>query len=203
MTRTDERGDLGRRTVLDRSVAQIRGVDRLARWCADALHAQPAGTGSRENALDASRRRDVVERQRQAMCDRVDAQPDEPTPGTAPTAVLAHRNDWFAGSIAAALAAARVMVVARVSNGADAVGICAAEQPDLLLIEDQLPMLPGPAAVLAVREFSPGTRVVAQVGYAERIGDLLDAGAAAAFARRVPPADVAAALIELAADPAR
>ena len=203
MTRTDERDDPDRRTTLHRTVAQIDGVDRLARWCAQALHDNSVGTGSREGALDASRQRDVATRQRQAMRDRVNAQPDQPTPGTGPTAVLAHRNDWFAGKIVAALGAARVTVVAQVSNGADAVGVCAAEQPDLLLIEDQLPMLSGHAAVLAVREFSPGTRVVAQVGYADRIGELLDAGAAAAFARQVPPAVVAAALVSLVADSAR
>lgn len=203
MTRTDERGDTAGRSALDLAVAQVQGVDRLARWCAEALDRASAASGSRESTLDASRRREVVERQRQAMRDHLAARPDGPWSTGGPTAVLAHRNDWFAGRVAVALAASGVHVVAQVANGADAVGVCAAEQPDLLLVEDQLPMLPGPAAVLAVREFSPDTRVVAQVGYAERIGHMLDAGAAAAFARQVPPAEVAEALVELAAEPDR
>ncbi len=111
--------------------------------------------------------------------------------------MLGHRSDWFAGTVATALTGAGVRVVAQVSNGADAVGICAAEQPDLLLIQDQLPMLLGPAAVQAVRTFSPATRVIAQVDHPARIGDLLDAGASAAFSRAVPPADIAATLLAL------
>lgn len=202
MTSTPERDDGVPASSPARSVARVRGVDRLARWCAEALDGLPRPAG-REAALDVSRRRKVVERQLQAMRDHLNGQSDGPVLRTCPTAVLAHRNEWFTGRVAAALTAAGVRVVAEVSNGADAVGVCAAEQPDLLLLEDQLPMLPGPAAVLAVLEFSPGTRVVAQVGYPERIGDLLDAGAAAAFARQVPPADVAAALVALAARPVR
>lgn len=200
MTGLEERVRVGR-SQKDRSVDQVQGIDGLARGCADALDGTRTGTGSRQDAVDASRRRDVAERQRQAMRDHVAAQSDAPWPG--PTAVLAHRDDWFAGVVAAALAAAGVRVVGQAGNGADAVGISAAEQPDLLLVQDQLPMLPGPAAVQAVRKFSPGTRVVAHVSYPARIGELLDVGASAAFARSVSPADVAAALLALVTPQAR
>lgn len=123
--------------------------------------------------------------------------------GTGLTAVLAHRSDWFIRTAAAALMPAGITVIAQVSNGADAVGICTAEQPDVILVEDQLPTLPGMQVMRLLRAFSPRTQVVAQVAYPDRVGSMLDAGAAHAFARQVPPVDVAAALVRLLTEPAR
>lgn len=42
-----------------------------------------------------------------------------------------------------------------------------------------------------------GVRVAAHADYNDRVGVLLDAGARAVFTRQIPPADVAAALLEL------
>jgi CheY-like chemotaxis protein len=62
-----------------------------------------------------------------------------------------------------------------VDNGADAVGVVAAEQPDLLLVEDRLPMVSGEQVIAGVRTFSPNTLIAAQVAYSDRVGALLDA----------------------------
>ncbi|MBW3611859.1 MAG: hypothetical protein KY438_10085, partial [Actinobacteria bacterium] len=71
--------------------------------------------------------------------------------------------------------AAGVRVVARLDNGADALGVVVAEQPDLVLVEESLAMLPGQEVVREIRQFSPHTLVVAQVAYGDRAGQMLDA----------------------------
>jgi DNA-binding NarL/FixJ family response regulator len=95
------------------------------------------------------------------------------------------------------LALRQIAVVARLTNGAEAVGAVVAEQPDLLLVEDSLPMMSGEDVVREVRTFAPLTRIGAQVAHDDRIAAMLDAGAHSAYTRRVPPADVAAALVGL------
>ncbi len=76
-------------------------------------------------------------------------------------------------------------------------GLAIAEQPDLILVEDSLEMVPGEDAVRRSRNFAPSSLVTAQVGNDDRVGQLLDAGATTAFTRHVPPGDVAAALLTL------
>lgn len=88
-------------------------------------------------------------------------------------------------------------VVAGTDNGADAVGLTVAEQPDLVLVEDTLSMLTGVEVIREVRRFSAETVVVAQAAHGDRVGQLLDAGASAVFTRRTPPADVALSLLWL------
>jgi hypothetical protein len=78
------------------------------------------------------------------------------------------------------------------TNGAEAVGAVVAEQPDLLLVEDSLPMMSGEDVVREVRAFAPLTRIGAQVAHDDRIAAMLEAGAHSAHTRRVPPAEVAA-----------
>lgn len=111
--------------------------------------------------------------------------------------VIAHRNEWYAGKVAHALRDHGLLVVAQVDNGADAVGIAVAEQPDLLVVEDTLAMVPGEQVVRDVRRYCPDTLVAAQVAYGDRVGPLLHAGAAAVFTRRVPPLDAVRSMLEL------
>ncbi len=111
--------------------------------------------------------------------------------------MLAHRNTWFLDKLSAALKAGGLRVVAGVCNGADAVGLAIAEQPDLIFIEDSLEMVPGEDAIREIRKFAPNSLVTAQVGYHERVDQLLDAGATTVFTRHVPPGDVAAVLLKL------
>jgi CheY-like chemotaxis protein len=156
---------------------------------------------SRDMRLELARRLDVLRRTHEAVLERTAQQLRESTrllrTEVPCRAVIAHRNDWFRGKLAAGLADQRIAVVAQVDNGADAVGVTVAEQPDLLFVEDSLPMIVGEEVIREVRRLAPVTIAAAQVGYEERLPALLDAGAAAVFRRHVPPAEVSADLGQL------
>ena len=157
--------------------------------------ARETAARSREARLDVSRRMDVLRREHEALVARTDqhlansakllsAQP-------APRAIIAHRNDWFRAKVGEGLLAHGIEVVAQLDNGADAVGVSVAEQPDLLLVEDKLAMINGDQVIRQVLMFAPATISVAQVSYDDEVGRLLDAGARTAYTRRVPPLEVA------------
>ncbi|HUR13310.1 MAG TPA: hypothetical protein VM097_02325 [Mycobacteriales bacterium] len=182
------------RSETDVLLDQLHGI---ASWMAEhpvtALLVDAAVT--REARLDLVRHRDVVERQRQALRARTARQLQDSDRVLRLTAVrrvvIAHRNEWFRGKVAAGLQAVGVDVVADVDNGADAVGLVIAEQPDLLLVEDKLLMLNGLDVTRAARRYAARTVVVAQVVDDAEIGSFLEAGATTAYPRRTPPADVA------------
>jgi CheY-like chemotaxis protein len=111
--------------------------------------------------------------------------------------VLAHRNDWLVRKLEETLETRGMHVVARTDNGADAVGMVVAEQPDLLLVEDTLAMLAGLEVIREVRRFSPATVVVAQAASGDRVGQLLDVGARTVFTRQIPPDGVARSMLQL------
>ncbi len=112
-------------------------------------------------------------------------------------AVVAHRQEWFVSQTTAALREHGITAVAATDNGADALGFVVAEQPDLLLVEDKLVMLSGIELVAEAAIFAPHTIVAAQVRNNDDVASMLDAGARLAFARQVPPADMAKALAEM------
>ena len=185
-------------------LSQVRGIDAWAL----AHHEPDAGdatASSREQRLDLARRNDVVQRQRRALIDRTAQHLCESVRllrvFAATRLVLAHRNDWLKGKVADGVQAGGVAVVADLDNGADTVGVVVAEQPDLLLIEDKLPMVSGMDVLASVRTYAPGTVVVVQVESEAEIGPFLAAGATTAYTRRVPPAEIAAGLLELLARP--
>lgn len=182
----------------------VRQLDAVAAWHASRRVQQAAaesGQRSREQRLDVARRMDVLREQHRAIVARTDVQLRDSLVllgrQDRPRVVVAHRNAWFVDKLAAALADADVEVVGRLANGAEAVGVVVAEQPDLLLVEDTLPMLPGEAVVRECVLLSPQTLVAAQVAHDEGRRPMLVAGARMAWARRVPPADVAAGLVQL------
>jgi len=179
-------------------------LDALDRWHA-ARHASdepsPAGM-SREMRLDLSRRLDVRQREQQALLERSQeqlVQSHRLLTTRPPRVLLVHRNEWLRGKVRAGLAAAGLEVVAEVDNGAAGVGFAVAEQPDLVLVEDSLPMLNGLEVVAEIRRFCPRTLVVAQVAHDGLVADFLDAGVAAAWTRRVPPAEMAQGMTALLA----
>jgi DNA-binding NarL/FixJ family response regulator len=152
--------------------------------------------------MDAARRLEVIRREHAVLIARTDQHLRDS--GTHPlrstlsrTALLVHRNEWFVSKVCSALAFHGCGVLPTLDNGADAVGFAAAEQPDFILVEDSLPMLPGEQAVREIRGLCPDAFIVAQVAYPARAGAFTDAGASAVVTRRVPPADVAAALLSL------
>lgn len=184
--------------------AQLRAIDAWnARRRTAEMSAAAAQTAemSREMRLDAARRLDVVRRQQQALIERTAQQMRDSAhvlrSQVQPRAVIVHRNEWFKSKVADGLRTGGVSVVADLDNGADAIGVAVAEQPDLLLTEDKLPMMSGEDVLREVLRFSPATLTAVQASNDWELGPLLDAGARAAFTRRVPPADVARDLCAL------
>jgi len=191
-------GLAGCRSDFELALDQVRGIDAWTQ--AHRVPAAVTGGLSREDRLDLSRRSDVVARQRQALLGwterqlRADCTPARSVAVT--RAVIAHRHAWFSSKLTGALHAGGVTVVADLDNGADALGIVIAEQPDLLLVEDKLPMVSGPELFRAVARWAPRTIVAVQVAEDRQVGRCLDAGAACVFTRRMPPADIATQLVE-------
>lgn len=179
-------------------VAQLRAIDRWNRSRRVAQEASEVAARSREARLDHARRMEVLRRQHDAVLARTAQQlTDSPRvlhTSAARRAVLVHRDGWFRGKVAAALAARGVAVVTQLDNGADAVGCVLAEQPDLLLVEDRLPMLSGEQVLAEVRAYAPTTLCAAQAEHEGRRAALLSAGATTVWSRRVPPLDVAIGL---------
>ena len=189
------------RTELDLVGQQLRAIEAFHR----ARHAREAAAQAtartREMRLDASRQLEVLRRSHDALVARSHEQLRAAGRVLQATAerrvVLAHRSEWFLGQMAGVLEDQGVRVVARLDNGADVVGLVVAEQPDLVLVEDALAMARGDVVVREARTFAPATLVGVQASGDDRLGTLLDAGAAAVFSRRTPPKDVAASLLGL------
>jgi DNA-binding NarL/FixJ family response regulator len=151
--------------------------------------------------MDAARSIEVLRRQHDAVVSRAHEQLRASGQLLRSTAarrvVLASGNQWLVGKLQSALEERGVQVVARTDNGADAVGLVVAEQPDLVLVEDTLAMMAGLEVIREIRQFSPETVVTAQTASGARVGQLLDAGAAAVFTRQMPPDVVAQSLLRL------
>lgn len=186
-----------RRTDTDVLVDQLRAIETWTRQ--QRLPFVDVEAGSRESRLDLARRRDVLMRQRQALIGWTERQLRESDrmlrslPAT--RVVIAHRHDWFKGKLTSSLQAGGATVVADLDNGADALGVVIAEQPDFLLVEDKLPMISGLDLIKEVCRYAPSTAVVVQVTGDWEIGPFLDAGATSIYTRRTPPADMAAELL--------
>lgn len=180
---------------------QLEGLDRWHAARRVQQDMEQVRSRSREQRLDLSRRMDVVRAQHRAIVERTDAQLRDSLrvlQGSArPRVLVAHRNAWFTEKVTSALVEHGLEVVGQLTNGAEAVGFAVAEQPDLVVVEESLPMLPGEAVVREVRALAPRTLVAAQVASEEGVATMLLAGATAAYARRVPPAEVAAELAGL------
>jgi CheY-like chemotaxis protein len=183
------------RSDVELAVAQLHAIDA---WHAERHRRESElqdRSHTREGRLDAARAVEALRRAHSALVDHVAAQSqaDEAPLSSAATRrlVVVHRNAWFAEKVRRLVAEQGVQVVAEVDNGADGLGILVAEQPDLLLLEDALPMVTGEEIAREAARFAAPTAVVVQVTDEARIGPLMDAGAVAVFHRRVPPVDVA------------
>jgi CheY-like chemotaxis protein len=180
---------------------QVEAIDSWHRARRMAEQAEQSRNASREVRMDVSRRLEVLRAQHAALVGRADRHLRDSvhllSRQAARRAVLVHRNEWFLTKVGDELERQGIRVVEALSNGAEAVGVVVAEQPDLLLVEDSLPMLPGEAVVREARRFAPRTLVVGHVEYQDRMQVLLDAGAVTAYTRRVPPAEVARGLAGL------
>lgn len=189
------------RDQVDLAQSQIDAIDRWNRARRAAEQSALLLARTREAKLDLDRMLDVTRREHEAMIARAQEHLRDSARvlrgASARRAIVVHRSDWFKDKLCAVLEEHGIEVVLRLDNGADAVGACIAEQPDLLLVEDSLPMLSGAQVVRKVRTWSPQTLSAAQVAHEERIAELLEAGAKAAWSRRVPPADIGLGLSAL------
>jgi CheY-like chemotaxis protein len=194
---------------LELALLQNRAVRVYAAALELRAQAATAAVRNRQAGVAARRRIDVLRRQHQALMGRaaerlVDARRTSATGGRVPTrVVVAHRDGRFVADLQAELAKLGHLVVASTDNGADAIGITVAEQPDVLLVDDSLLMLSGEQVVRDVRVYSPGALVAAQVPDSSRVQRLLEAGARAVFPETVPAVDVARELVVLAAFPTK
>lgn len=189
------------RTELDLAAQQLDAIARFNAARHTAEQAAAAVARSRELRMDVARSLEVLRREHDAVVRRAAEQLHVTGSLLSATAerrvVIAHRNAWFVGKLADALRDRGLLVVAHVDNGADAVGIAVAEQPDLLVVEDTLAMVPGEQVVRDVRSYCPETLVAAQVAHGDRVAALLHAGAATVFTRQVPPLEAARSIFEL------
>lgn len=189
------------RREVDVYAQQVSAIDRFNRIRRIREQAAAAAGGSRERRMDAARSMDVLRRQHNAVVARSHEHLQDSVRLLQNTAerrvVLAHRNSRFLSAIARTLEDQGVRVLCCTDNGADAVGVIVAEQPDLVLVEDRLDMVAGLDVIREVRCLSPQTLVTAQVGYGERVRPLRDAGASTVFPRDVAPQDVALRMLEL------
>ena len=108
---------------------------------------------------------------------------------------LSHR--WTSERLSAELTDRAVEVVAAFGNGADAVGMCVAEQPALVVVDELLAMRSGRDATAALTELCPDTVVVGYVSRPAAVSELLEAGARTVLTRQVPPAEAAQAFTAL------
>lgn len=188
------------RSEVDLLAEQLLAIDRFVAARQVTSGAAAPGALSREQRLDLARRQDVLRREREALVAQTDRQLEAcagPLRLLAPRRVMiAHRSQEFATKVTSALEARRVCVAGRLDNGADAVGAIVAEQPDAVLVEDTLEMVAGEQVIRDLRTFCAHTIVVAQVAHGQRVGALLDAGAATVFTRSVPAGDVAQTISE-------
>jgi hypothetical protein len=173
---------------------QLAGIEAFNTARRQAELAARAVERTREMRMDNNRRLEVLRREHLALIARAQEQLRDSghlLRTTAPVrAVISHRQPWFVDRVRLRLEELRVVVIDQVDNGADAIGIAIAEQPDLMLLEERLLMVPGDEVVRDVRRFSPATRIGVQVSESERVGPLLEAGAHCVTTRVIPPADV-------------
>ncbi len=176
------------RRFADVVVAQLTGIAALQALhrCVEAAPEHP----SREQATEQRRRAAVREQQRLAAEERTQrrlVESGEPLQVVQPLrALVAHRQEWFRDRAAETLLSFGVDVVGRCDNGATAVGIAAAEQPDVVLLSDVLSMQSCDEVIADLRAVSPSTLIGVQGPNALRLAELLEIGADVMFGAVLP-----------------
>jgi hypothetical protein len=182
----------------DRIVRQVHAIDRwivARREREQALH---AASSTHDEQRDVARQVEALRRTHDTIrgrCARGLAAKVEPLCCAGTTAVIAHGHAWFADKAARGLAERGVTVLGCTDNGADALGLVVAEQPDVVLVGDHLAMMTWVDLLAEARRFAPSTLRAAQAADEQQAVALGDADAV--FLRRHPPADVAKALVAL------
>jgi NarL family two-component system response regulator LiaR len=91
--------------------------------------------------------------------------------------------------------------VGQASSGEEAIELCEAEHPDIVLMDMMLPGMDGAAATRAIRERCPATQVVVLTSFPEEdlVQKAIDAGALGYLLKNVGAADLAKAIRAAAA----
>lgn len=76
-----------------------------------------------------------------------------------PTVVIAHRSLWFGDRVRQALEASGMQVLECTDNGAAALGVIIAEQPDCVFASDRLAMVSGEQLVAQATWYAPLTQL--------------------------------------------
>lgn len=137
----------------------------------------------REEAMDHRRQLESLTRTQELVQRLVrERHPD----AARPSAVIVHRDEWMRGRLAGLLTSAGVTVVGTAADGAEGLAYAVFEQPELVVLEDRLPWVTSLELVRAVRLFAPDAHLVVQ-SEDSLLGDAcVEAGADAAYGRRVP-----------------
>lgn len=109
-----------------------------------------------------------------------------------PRAVVVHRDAAFRAAIEAELVERGLRVLGGGKDGAVAVALAVVEQPDLLVLDDELAGLPPLEVVAAVRRFAPRSVLALQLTGSATAPELLQAGATFVFERDTPAGAVCA-----------
>ena len=187
-----------------------RQVEAIDSWNAarqDRESALQTQRTSRRAGVIVARRLDALQRTHQAVLSRcAEFLARDPGPLAVRTdvrAVVAHRHEWLADTLSDALARRGVHVVAATGNGADALGLTIAEQPEVIVVGTALEMMTGAELLAEAALFAPRARRVALVPYTEDVAVMFDAGAHSVYTRQVPPETVAEEVAELLVEQAR
>ncbi|MCW2777232.1 MAG: response regulator receiver protein [Frankiales bacterium] len=156
----------------------------------------PGHGAAREERMERERREAVRQREQQALEAR--AQSAAPL-GERPRAVVVHRAAWTREALCQALVQAGVDVVEMHEDGAAGLGSVVAEQPDLVVVQEQLPWKDGLEVVREVRRFAPSARIAVHLDRPAGERGAREAGADAVFPRSTRPADMVSELVGLVA----
>ncbi|MCW2667170.1 MAG: Two component transcriptional regulator, LuxR family [Frankiales bacterium] len=161
------------------------------------IEVEPGHGAAREARQEHERRVAVRQRELAALLARRE-HPVDPAADERPRAVVLHRQPWMRSALCAELVRAGVVVVADLEDGAAGLGTVVAEQPDLVVVEQQLPWVDGLEVVREVRRYAPAARVAVHLDQPGAEPAAREAGAHEVFARATRAQDMVARLTTLA-----
>lgn len=188
--------------LADRIIRQVEAIDAWNSARRAREQALQAGHLTRQDRMDVTRQMGVLKRTQDAIASAtargctLDVGPMR-VPRL--TGVIAHRHAWFAEKVAVLLRERGMTIVACTDNGADALGVVVAEQPDIVLTSDRLAMISCDVLLEQTRLFAPMTLRVVQASDGQA-AEALNMTAEAVFLRQDTPAHVADAIVTLLAE---
>ena len=181
------------RTLSTVDVDRLTGLQAFHQARREPIVVEVGHGATREARAELERRQAVREREEQAA--RTHAASTEW--GARPRAVVVHRAPWTREALRRQLTAAGVAVLALHEDGAAGLGCVVAEQPELVLVQQQLPWRDGLEVVAEVRRYSPGTQVAVHLDQPNSAQAAGAAGAHVSFARATRTEDLVAGLLAL------